>query len=110
MLLPVLVFGYRKSRRSGPTGYPVLPIQRSILSRPHPLPAPWLPTPSEKNVTNAPENIVRMKRGKIMTHYGLLVVVGNAGVEAGAQHSRRSSCLAKSPLRLRLLRCLFGGH
>jgi hypothetical protein len=50
-------------------GYPVLPIQRSILSRPHPLPAPWLPTPSDRNVTNAPENIVRMKRGKIVTHY-----------------------------------------
>src|ERR1019366_4294236 len=50
-------------------GYPVLPIHRSILSRPHPLPAPWLPTPSERNVTNAPENIVRMKRGKIVTHY-----------------------------------------
>src|ERR1019366_6867955 len=50
-------------------GYPVLPIQRSILSRPHPLPAPWLPTPSERNVTNASENIVRMKRGKIVTHY-----------------------------------------
>src|ERR1017187_4052049 len=52
-------------------GYPVLPIRRSILSRPHPLPAPWLPTPSERNVTNAPENIVRMKRGKIVTHYTL---------------------------------------
>jgi len=50
-------------------GYSVLPIQRSILSRPHPLPAPWLPTPSEKIATNAPENIVRMKRGKIVTHY-----------------------------------------
>jgi hypothetical protein len=30
---------------------------------------PWLPTPSERNVTNAPENIVRMKRGKVVTHY-----------------------------------------
>jgi hypothetical protein len=50
-------------------GYPVLPIQRSILSRPHRLPAPWLKTPSDRNVTNAPENIVRMKRRKIVTHY-----------------------------------------
>ena len=52
-------------------GYPVLPIHGSILSRPHALPPPWPPTPSERNVTNAPENIVRMKRGKIVTHYTL---------------------------------------
>ena len=50
-------------------GYPVLPTQQSILSRPHPLPALWPPTPSERNVANAPENIVRMERRKIMTHY-----------------------------------------
>jgi hypothetical protein len=36
---------------------------------PYPLRAPWLPTPSDRNVTNAPENIVRMKRGKIVTYY-----------------------------------------
>src|ERR1019366_7991096 len=53
-------------------GYPVLPIQRSILSRPNPLSAPWLPTPSERNVTNALENIVGMKQGKIVTHYIIL--------------------------------------
>jgi hypothetical protein len=50
-------------------GYPVLPIHRSILSRPHPLSASWLPIPPKRNVTNAPEIIVRMKRGKIVTHY-----------------------------------------
>jgi hypothetical protein len=33
--------------------------------------APWLPTPSERNVTNAPEKFVRMKREKIVTHYTL---------------------------------------
>src|SRR4029453_13275203 len=36
---------------------------------PYPLRAPWLPPPSDRNVTNAPENIVRTKRGKIVTHY-----------------------------------------
>jgi len=36
---------------------------------PYPLRAPWLPTPSDRNVTNAPENIVRTKREKIVTHY-----------------------------------------
>src|SRR5260370_42376955 len=52
-------------------GYPVLPIHRSILSRSHPLPTPGLPTSSSRNVTNAPANIVRMERGKIVTHYNM---------------------------------------
>jgi len=38
---------------------------------PYPLRAPWLPTPSDRNVTNAPENIVRTKREKIVTHYNI---------------------------------------
>ena len=30
---------------------------------------PWLTTPSARNVTNTLVNIVRMKQGKIVTHY-----------------------------------------
>src|ERR1019366_293666 len=78
-------------------GYPVLPIQRSILSRPHRLPAPWLKTPSDRNVTNAPENIVRMKRGKIVTRYRLSrVLLG----QRPFLHSLRR----RSPVLVRLLR------
>src|ERR1035438_4923889 len=54
-------------------GYSVLPIQRSILSRPQQVPAAWPPIPSERNVTNAPESIVRMKPGKIVAHYRLFL-------------------------------------
>src|SRR4029077_7174581 len=41
---------------------------------PHPLPTTWVPKDSERNMTYAPENIVRMKRGKIVTHYILSLV------------------------------------
>src|ERR1035441_9775217 len=35
-------------------------------------PAPCLLTQSERNVPNAPENIARMKREKIVTYYSVL--------------------------------------
>ena len=69
-------------------GIPRLPIQRSILSRPHPLRAPWLPTHSDRNVTNAPENILRMERGKIVTH-NTRSQPRHEGGDSGKDHSAR---------------------
>ena len=70
-------------------GYPVLPIHRTILSRSQRVPAQWLPTPSDRNVTNAPENIMRMKRGKIVTHYTKENVKRNIHAQAQALVSKR---------------------
>jgi len=50
-------------------GYPVLPIQRSILSRRHSLPAPLLPTTSERNVTKRTGEYPENEAGKTVTHY-----------------------------------------
>jgi len=55
---------------------------------PYPLRAPWLPTPSDRNVTNAPENIVRTKREKIVTHY-------TSGLLALSQPQAEDSCISR---------------
>jgi hypothetical protein len=46
-------------------GYHVLPIQKGILSQLQGMPA----HPTDTNVRNALENIVRIERGKIVIHY-----------------------------------------
>ena len=58
-------------------GYPVLPTQRSILSRVQDMNA----HASETNVRNAREIIVRMKPGKIVSRYILLRTETRVGAE-----------------------------
>src|SRR6266851_1003009 len=60
-------------------------IPCSAYTAKYPIPASGLPTlrlstPSDRNVRSAPENIVRMERGKTVTHYTISGFFASAGV------------------------------
>ena len=70
-------------------------IPCSAYTAKYPIPASGLPTlrlstPSDRNVRSAPENIVRMERGKTVTHY-------NTGLSAASLYQQRLIASPPSP-------------